>query len=121
MATGSRQIDIYLNVCDSVSGAVSLATGSFKAGHRGKVAGVRVSIDAKDVAEFDFAPMKWKPRMGGASKMKALSVRVCKTSKTAIAVYDEPMMNAMGCCDCCTCPDGTTCCAYGDSDCYCGC
>jgi hypothetical protein len=57
-----------------------------------------------------------QPRVGGAAHIQALSVRICASSVTTIAVYDDPKMNVMGCCHCC--PNG--CCVYGSSGCGCG-
>lgn len=107
-------IRFFLNVCKDKP-QVELKGKKYAAGFRGEVELDHVVDKAKDLITLDLTECGHRPRVGGASHVVAFSIRICKDSVTTIAIYDDPMMNAMGCCTCCD----NGCCVYGNSDCAC--
>lgn len=108
-----NQIKFFLNVCKDKP-EVELNGSKFLAGHQGQV---DIKHDIRDdLLYIDLNFCGHRPHVGGASHITAISVRVCSDSVTTIALYDDPAMNAMGCCYCC--PNG--CCVYGNTQCGCG-
>lgn len=106
-------IKFHLSVCETKP-FVELDGQMFLAGHRGEV-NINHSIK-DDVLYLDFDWCGHKPWVGDASRVVAVSIRVCPSAVTSIAIYDDPLMNMQGCCHCCS----NGCCVYGNSGCGCG-
>jgi hypothetical protein len=109
----ANKIKFFVNVCGDMP-EVTLKGNKYLAGHRGEIELDHVIED--DILKIELEGCGHHPRVGGASHIHSVSVRVCAKSVTTIALYDDPDMNAMGCCYCCA----NGCCVYGNSGCGCG-
>jgi hypothetical protein len=107
------EIKFFLNVCKDKP-LVELKGTKYLAGHQGEI---EIGHEIKnDILYMDLSWCGHAPHVGGAANITAVSIRVCSDSVSTIAIYDDPKMNAMGCCHCCS----NGCCVYGNSGCGCG-
>jgi hypothetical protein len=116
MATGPSGIKVYLSVCDDAK-AVNIAGKTYNAGTQGEEIAAKLHIDG-DRLKISIPGYDVQPKVGGASKIQAISLRMCGERASIIAIYSDPMMNTKGCCACCV-KDGVQWCVYGDSGCVC--
>jgi hypothetical protein len=112
------KIDVRMNLCDSAS-QLKFAGMTFNPGHKGKldIALVAAKVLDGDLLEFGVPGKPDRAKVGGASEISGLSIRVCKDKTSIIAVYKNPEMNLDGCCACGPC--GV--CVYGSFGCDPGC
>lgn len=108
-----NSIKFFLSVCEDMP-EVAIDGHEYHAGHRGEVK-IKHTI-AEDTLFMDLSTCGHKPRVGNASHIVSVSIRICPKAVTIIAIHDDPQLNNMGCCYCC--PNG--CCVYGNSGCGCG-
>ena len=111
----TQHIKVHLNVCDT-SDTVSFRETSYAAGHKGPV-DVTLRILNGDILEIEVPGKSDYAKVGGASEIVGVSIRICKDKTSVIAVYKNPEMNLNGCCVCGPC--GT--CVYGSWGCDPGC
>jgi hypothetical protein len=110
--TSSPQIKAYLSVCDDAPTFI-VADKLFKAGTRQEFHELQLSILDGDILSITI-PGHIRMKVGGASMIKAISVRYCAERGTIIPIYKDDEMNLMGCCVHC---GGWTMC--GSSNCEC--
>jgi hypothetical protein len=107
------KIKSYLSVCEDAP-TFKIGTKTYKPGSKQEFSDVELKILDKDILSITI-PGHVTMKVGGASKITALSIRYCGENGSIIPQYEDSMMNLVGCCICC---NGW--CIYGDHGCACG-
>jgi hypothetical protein len=113
--TNVNDIKVYLNICDSVTN-FRFRDQAYPAGHQGPI-NVGMQILEGDILEIEVPGHKNRAKIGNASEMAGVSIRVCKDKTSVIAVYHKAELSLSGCCACGPC--GV--CVYGSILCDPGC
>ncbi len=108
-----RKIKSYLSVCEDAP-TFNVREKLFVPGSKQEFEEIELKILDNDILSI-IIPGHISMEVGGASKINALAIRYCGEKGSIIPLYDEPMMNLMGCCICC---NGW--CIYGSHSCGCG-
>ncbi len=107
-----KKTTFHLSVCKDKE-AVFICGKEFRAGDRADIEPDYIIKD--DVLHLSIPELRSKIKIGGASHMEAVSIRICSESFSVIAIYDDPAMNRHGCCA--HCSGGAS--IYGDWGCSC--
>jgi hypothetical protein len=119
MKAHTSPVKVYLSVCEDVEG-VTIANQTYRAGTSGEEVPATIRRLPGDRVLVKIEGVNATARVGGASSLTDISVRVCRDTITFIACYSQHEMNRKGCCACCTSGD-TRICVYGYSECYVDC
>ena len=111
----SRKIGIHLNICDTAP-AMTFNKNTYQSGFRGEIE-LAFSFLENDILEIEVPGKENKAKVGGASDISDISIRICENETSIIPIYKTPKNNIYGCCACGSC--GV--CVYGSSACDPGC
>jgi hypothetical protein len=78
-------------------------------------------VEKPDLARMVVAGLCAAPRLGPASGLRGISMRVCKESISIIGLFEDLVAEQWGCCVCQVCSNGQRVCVYGDFGCDPGC